>query len=481
MLCNAGASAGNAANNATGGALHDPLGGLGKSAADSVTTALTKWVIDGANSVMKSVTQLVTSSTEPNLNAAWFLQNYSTMIAIGLPVALLMLLIAGMKSALAGDASIALKAAFAYLPIAMIGTFLAVAVVTGLLHVTDQLTAQVQGHIQTDYDRFALGIGKVLGGDSTVIGGVFVSMIAAAGIVVVGFALFIELVLREAAIYITVLFMPLVFAVTVLPSTANMAKRLIETLVALILSKFIIVAVLAMGVSGLAADAEKGGLKAVLIGIVLLGLAAYSPYKLLMLLPTLETTARAQWYSARMRASSMRSPSSSSVYHSIRRDSTARLAAAGGAAAGAGAVGVGLVGTGRGVSRFTAARAANASVFGAEMAGAAQARGTTGMAGAAVSSGASRTTRPVATGVRGATAATGAGADASGATAPSPLAGSARFQPSPPATPGDVVSGITRAPGAPPIARRPMTGGPPAPNTMPPPPRPPRRPGGRGG
>ena len=59
--------------------------------------------------------------------------------------------------------------------------------------------------------------------------------------------LWIELLIREAAVYVIVLMLPLFFAAMVWPARRVWAVRAVEMLVALILSKFAIVAVLSLG------------------------------------------------------------------------------------------------------------------------------------------------------------------------------------------------------------------------------------------
>ena len=59
--------------------------------------------------------------------------------------------------------------------------------------------------------------------------------------------LWLELLVRDAAIYVVVLMLPLVFATLVWPARRVWATRTAELLFALILSKFAIVAVLSLG------------------------------------------------------------------------------------------------------------------------------------------------------------------------------------------------------------------------------------------
>ena len=61
-------------------------------------------------------------------------------------------------------------------------------------------------------------------------------------IAVAAFVLWLELLIRAAAVYVAVLFLPLALATLVWPAVSHWCRRLVETLAALILSKFVIVA-----------------------------------------------------------------------------------------------------------------------------------------------------------------------------------------------------------------------------------------------
>ena len=58
------------------------------------------------------------------------------------------------------------------------------------------------------------------------------------------FVLWLEMIIRDAAIYICVFFLPLTFVAMIWPATSRWARRLVELLVAIILAKFVIVAIL---------------------------------------------------------------------------------------------------------------------------------------------------------------------------------------------------------------------------------------------
>ena len=100
--------------------------------------------------------------------------------------------------------------------------------------------------------------------------------------------LWIELLMREAAVYVIVLMLPLAFAAMVWPARRIWAIRAVELLVALILSKFAIVAVLSLGGAAISAGAAGGSITGVMAGAVLIMLAAFSPWALLRLIPLTE-------------------------------------------------------------------------------------------------------------------------------------------------------------------------------------------------
>ena len=104
--------------------------------------------------------------------------------------------------------------------------------------------------------------------------------------------LWCELLIRSAAVYVIVLMLPLFFAALVWPARRVWAVRAVELLVALILAKFAIVAVLGAGRRRDRAHPDpEHHLDAA--GATLVLLAAFSPWALLRLLPLHELAAGA--------------------------------------------------------------------------------------------------------------------------------------------------------------------------------------------
>ena len=101
-------------------------------------------------------------------------------------------------------------------------------------------------------------------------------------------AIWLELVVRAAAIELAVFFMPLALAGLVWPATAHWARRLIEVLVALLLMKPVIVGALCLGAG---AVVDMGDPSTAVSGLAILLIAAFAPYALLKLVPMVGVSA----------------------------------------------------------------------------------------------------------------------------------------------------------------------------------------------
>jgi hypothetical protein len=154
-----------------------------------------------------------------------------------------------------------------------------------LLAASDEMSAIVSSAAGGDGGRFLGRTGATFGLLSVADHSPFLLFLLGLLTAAAAIALWIELLMREAAVYIVVLMLPLAFAAMVWPARRVWAVRTAELLVALILSKFAIVAVLALGAAALGHSDGGGGM---LMGLVLVTLAAFSPWALLRMLPLAE-------------------------------------------------------------------------------------------------------------------------------------------------------------------------------------------------
>src|ERR1700686_2206960 len=103
------------------------------------------------------------------------------------------------------------------------------------------------------------------------------------------------MIIRDAAIYVCVFFLPLTFVAMIWPATSRWARRLVELLVAIILAKFVIVAILSLATAAIAntnlVQGDGNTFERMIAGSALLVLAAWSPFSLLRMIPMMEVAA----------------------------------------------------------------------------------------------------------------------------------------------------------------------------------------------
>jgi hypothetical protein len=267
------------------------FGSLSGDAFKGLLGVLVSWVVASAAAALRFTTALIGGTTRPALESTWFSATYWRVAAVSALLTLPFLFAAAIHALVRSDLSLLVRAAFGYLPLAMIGVAIAAPITTLLLAATDEMSsfvAAASSHSDATFlARAAAGLASASVINKDPFLGFFVALIT----VVATVALWIELLVRDAAVDVIVLMLPLFFAAMVWPARRVWAIRAIETLFALILAKFAIVAVLSLG--GAAISQGGSGPAALLTGVVLVTLATMSPWALLRLLPIHEVAAAA--------------------------------------------------------------------------------------------------------------------------------------------------------------------------------------------
>jgi hypothetical protein len=291
-LLNAGKKA---ASGHLGGAAKALLGGGGggagsKAAALVSLAALGTWVIGGAKAALTGMAGALGAATRPRLDTTWFSSTYWRMAGIGAVLTLPFLFAAAVQSLMRSDLGLLARAALGYLPLSLLAVGIAAPLTMLLLAACDEMSAIVSSAAGHSSTHFLAKLGVMTGGLLALARSPFLAFLLGVLIAAAALALWLELLMREAAVYVVVLMLPLAFAALAWPARRVWAARAVEMLVALILSKFAIVAVLALGGAALSGAGGPGGL---LTGVVLIVLAAFAPWALVRLLPLSELAAGA--------------------------------------------------------------------------------------------------------------------------------------------------------------------------------------------
>ena len=274
--------------------LPSQVAGLG---ADSVLNAAATWVTSGATWLLGQIGSALQSSTQIDLGASWFTAHFETMAALAGVVIVPLLLLGIVQAIHRQSTSMLLRSILINVPVALLLTGAAVKLVQLGLALVDAMSSDVAHGAGLDTGHFLTATttalsGPLAGAPATP---AFVLFLGGLAVVFGSFLLWIELMVRAAAVYVAVLFLPLALASLAWPAVAHWCRRLVDTLVGLVLSKFVIVTVLSLAVSALAGgtngQGSGGGFSSVLGGAALLFLAAAAPWALFRLLPFAEAAA----------------------------------------------------------------------------------------------------------------------------------------------------------------------------------------------
>ncbi len=336
---------------------------------NSVLSGLGDWVSQGASWLLTQIGTVIGDTTSIDLGASWFSAHYATMAELASVVIVPLLLLGIIQSVYRQNLSSLLRSVLVNVPLAVLLTAVAVQLVQLGLSVTDAMSNAVAHGAGLDSGHFMSSVLAGLSGPLAATGQpsapAFVVFIGALAVVVGAVMVWVELLVRAAAVYVAVLFLPLALASLAWPAIAHWCRRLVDTLVALILGKFVIVSVLSLAVGALAGGTGSapagpanaldpgatasggGGFTAVLGGAALLILSAFAPWALFRLLPFVEAGAVGHLEAlSRQGRGAVSAPVRGLAHTAMQKASAGAVASAGAAMAG-GVLG-GVLGGGRG-------------------------------------------------------------------------------------------------------------------------------------
>jgi hypothetical protein len=369
-VCRAGTNPGQVVTGAVTGAAQN----VAQTAGDSALRSFTAAVAAAGKFFLEKVGGLIHGTTSPDVvNADWFASQYRVMLALAVVIALPILLVSVAQSIVRADGMQAIRSAFVFLPLAAILSAVGPALVQMLINVSDWMSAALGGNAAGDAQKFMSDAGSALAGlgagTLNPAAPVFGVLLGALVVTLGALSIWLELLLRAAAIYISVLFLPLALSAMIWPAGWRWCRRLIEFLIAIIFAKVFIVAIINLAAAGLARGGLGDKFEGVLAGGALLLMAAFTPIALLKLIPLAEAavvTAGHQRAALRQATSGATAltTSSSVVSGMIQTRFRSSAAAAGPAAGFAAPVAAGAAAVGAARNRATSSFAAMSTVDG---------------------------------------------------------------------------------------------------------------------
>ncbi len=295
----------------------DIVGGTVGKGFEFIVHGISSWVLGAVAWVVGGVFNFFTDATDPNVQADWFITGhgpYATTVAIGATLLVGFVLIGITQSVVAGDVAGMLRRMIVDLPLCVLGMVGLVTVTQALIRLTDVLASDVLDTFVEDSKEFVaavVALTSLAPGVSTT----FVIVVLAVVTVLAGIVVVAELVIRAALVYIVVALAPLVFAAHMWPALRGASRKLLDLLVALIVSKLVIAIALGIGAAAAVGTGSGGEVTALpapeviaedpggsvtqAVGLLLaataaFGVAAFSPLLVVKLLPVAEAALVAQ-------------------------------------------------------------------------------------------------------------------------------------------------------------------------------------------
>lgn len=294
-------------------------GGLVHVGLSTLFGGLASWVAGGTAWLVRQVEVLMAASNHVPLGTPWFSARMRAMTTVAGVLALPMVLLAALRAVVGQDPLGALRALLVRLPLAALGTFVAAEAVSALLGVTDELCVLASAGLGRSPYAFLGTLASSLTETVPVgMGGAIPSSVVLLGAVLGGIAslvVWLELVLRSAAVAVVVALLPVALVAGISPWTAHWCRRGLELVVGLVVAKLVVVVALDVGAAALASGAAHAGFSSLLTGIGVEAIAALAPLALFRLAPVVEAEAmsHAGEVSARIRRLASRASASAAM------------------------------------------------------------------------------------------------------------------------------------------------------------------------
>src|SRR5215213_8391614 len=272
------------------GAIDDVTGAPGKiteGAATGALNQLTEWMTDAATWTTKQIATGIRKTSTPELQSSWYRERYASMAALGIGLAALVAMMALASAAIRRDPD-ALGATVYGMVRAGLGTGLVLVLMVLAVGVADEISNAIAGEtLGQGAGQFWNDVGDAWGKDNFAgFGSAAIAFFFAFVQVIAGLLVWIEMLLRSAAIYIAVLFLPAALAASIWPPLREWESRLVKVLFVLIAMKPVIITILSLAGHAAAAaitGEARGDIGVLLAAIVIFALAACAPWALMTL------------------------------------------------------------------------------------------------------------------------------------------------------------------------------------------------------
>jgi len=256
---------------------------VAKASLGQLFSLLTSWVVSSVGWLLHSMAGVLNATGEATSVVHAANPEFTALLRVSPVLLLISLLLATLHSVRRGDAATLWRSFLAVAPACVAAIVLARPLAGVVLAGVDALCGVAGSTVPSGVASLS-GALAALSIAPTPGFGVF---LLATLVVVGGVLLWCELVVRTVILSLLLVLVPVLVPLAAIPAMRRVAGRLAETFLVVAFSKFFIVVTLALGLSEL----TSGRATTVITGAVTLALASATPFVVLRLIPTMESSA----------------------------------------------------------------------------------------------------------------------------------------------------------------------------------------------
>ncbi|HKA67905.1 MAG TPA: hypothetical protein VKG85_02180 [Actinomycetes bacterium] len=270
----------------------DPLGGIADGTADAAA-----WIISKLSSG-------VNSSTQVDFTNTGFLRQYAIVFGACTFLTLILWLLAVIKRVVRGESlSRSFGEAIGFLWLAVLASAFTPLILALLVSLTDTMTYAIAANTRADTERFLAGLSQALSpGESSLGGGPILLIIVSILAIIASAIIWLELLIRAAMLYVGAILGCAVYAGLVDRSLWRHVRRWAGIMVAVTLSKPVLVIVLGLAAAILGQPGSGDSFAAVLTGLAILFLAIFASVVIYRFIPSFGDDMAAVYHSRKTAA-----------------------------------------------------------------------------------------------------------------------------------------------------------------------------------
>ena len=255
---------------------------IAKATLGDLFTSLTTWILSSVQWFITGVGHVLTTASEPTTVIHAANGEFKVLMPVAPVLMLLGLVVATVQALQHGDHAALWRVYLGVAPTCVLGITMARPVATLILEAVNQLSSTAAGTVGAHEARLVADLSQLNVGTPG-----FGLFLLGVGVVVGAWLLWCELIVRTVVLTLLIVVVPVIVPLSILPSGRRLGWRLLETFLAISVSKFLIVVTLSLGLDELTGSSATQ----VITGAVTLILATASPFVLLRVIPFVEQSA----------------------------------------------------------------------------------------------------------------------------------------------------------------------------------------------